>query len=93
MNAASRVAQRKKALCLRKRWKYKRQNGEAIIFRDISEKTISWAQRSKDIDDIAMQYNPGHAALLVPCAGVQFLLEVNSFPLSPGVLLISFRLR
>ncbi|MCJ1435564.1 hypothetical protein MMC27_004938 [Xylographa pallens] len=75
VKAALRAAEEKKALCLQRRWRFKKQNGEVIILRDIFEKIISWIQKFKDVGDMAMQYDPGHAAL--PWAGIRFLLQVT----------------
>jgi hypothetical protein len=43
-------------------------------------KVAKWADRFKEIGDIAVQYDPAHAAL--PWAGVRFLLQVR-LPPSP----------
>ncbi|KAF8244963.1 hypothetical protein K440DRAFT_557334, partial [Wilcoxina mikolae CBS 423.85] len=49
--------------------------GKTFIVRDLAEKSISWISRFKEIGDLAVQYDPGHAAL--PWAGLRFLLEVG----------------
>lgn len=72
--AVHRVAEDRKQLCLRKRWKFKKANGEEIILRDLYDKILVWLDRFKGIGDIAMQYDAGHAAL--PWAAVRFLLNV-----------------
>ena len=69
------VVEEKKKLCLEKRWKYKKSNGETIILRDVIEKMIKWVNKFKEVVDMAVQYDPGHAAL--PWAGVRFFLQVG----------------
>lgn len=70
------LADTKKKECLRKRWKIKRRNGDAIILRDVFEKIITWVQKFKSVGDIAMQHDPGHASL--PWAGFRLLLQVST---------------
>ncbi|KAL9040871.1 MAG: hypothetical protein Q9214_004314, partial [Letrouitia sp. 1 TL-2023] len=66
--------QRKKELCISKRLKYRRKNGECVILYDVFEKMVKWIDTFKQIGDVAMQYDPGYAAL--PWAGVRFFLQV-----------------
>ncbi|MCJ1387016.1 hypothetical protein MMC17_010145 [Xylographa soralifera] len=61
------TVEEKRQLCLRKRWKFKR-NGKEVVVRDILEKIIRWLDHFKAIGDVAAQYEPAHAAL--PWAGV-----------------------
>lgn len=61
---------------MKKRWRFKRISGDEVILRDVFEKIVTWVNKFKDFGDIAMQYDPGHAAL--PWAGVRFLLQVGS---------------
>ena len=49
--------------------------GEEIAMRDIGMKILHWIDRFKQIGDIIVQYDPGHAAL--PWAGFRFLLKVG----------------
>ncbi|KAK2784599.1 hypothetical protein FQN53_008426 [Emmonsiellopsis sp. PD_33] len=65
-------AERKKKLCLQKRWKI-RLHGQTIILRDVFDKIIVWVNEYKSIGDVAMQYDAHIAAL--PWAGVRFLLQ------------------
>ncbi|KAF9871950.1 hypothetical protein CkaCkLH20_10582 [Colletotrichum karsti] len=67
-------AEAKRALSLRKRWKFTRSNGEVVIVRDLLEKIVSWIQRFKETGDTMVQYDPTHAAL--PWAAVRFLLQM-----------------
>lgn len=64
----------------RNQWCFKRPggNGEVIIVRDLFRKIAIWIERFKDIGDVAVQYDAGHAAL--PWAGVRFLLQVGCHP-------------
>ncbi|KAL9633768.1 MAG: hypothetical protein Q9204_003260 [Flavoplaca sp. TL-2023a] len=67
-----RIAQEKKQLSQRRRWKIK-VKGEELVVRDVLEKIIRWLDHFKAIGDVAVQYDQAHAAL--PWAGVRFLLQ------------------
>ncbi|KAL9581026.1 MAG: hypothetical protein Q9212_004143 [Teloschistes hypoglaucus] len=69
------AAEEKKQLCMQKRWKYKKNNGEVVIVRDLCEKLIKWINKFKEIGDVAIQYDPAHAAL--PWAAVRFFLQLS----------------
>jgi len=45
-----------------------------VIFVDLFGKIIKWIDLFKQVGDVAVQYDPVHAAL--PWAGVRFLLQV-----------------
>ena len=66
--------QSKKRDCLARRLKYKRSNGDSVHLYDVCEKIVIWVNKFKEIGDVAMQYDPGHAAL--PWAAIRFLLQV-----------------
>ncbi|KIM99246.1 hypothetical protein OIDMADRAFT_65994, partial [Oidiodendron maius Zn] len=68
------LAEDKKEQCLRKRWTIKKRKGGTLILRDVFEKIAVWAQKFREIGDIAVQYDPVHAAL--PWAGVRLLLQL-----------------
>lgn len=68
------AVEKKKLLCLQKRWKYTRRNGEVIILRDLLEKVVVWVNKFKQVVDVAIQYDPLHAAL--PWVAIRFLLQV-----------------
>ncbi|KAF5499783.1 hypothetical protein CGCF413_v006068 [Colletotrichum fructicola] len=57
-----------------KSWSYRRKNGEKVIVRDVLVKITEWVNRFKGVVDVAVSYDPVHAAL--PWAGVRFLLDV-----------------
>ncbi|KAH7132739.1 hypothetical protein EDB81DRAFT_114385 [Dactylonectria macrodidyma] len=57
-----------------KSWSFKRKNGEVVFVRDVLAKAAKWVNHFKDVGDIAVQYDPVHAAL--PWAGVRFLLNI-----------------
>ncbi|KAK6335848.1 hypothetical protein TWF730_003223 [Orbilia blumenaviensis] len=57
---------------LNKAWKIT-WKGQTIILRDIAEKVVSWIKKFKDVGDIAVQYDPAHAA--IPWACVRFILQ------------------
>ncbi|KAI9684613.1 MAG: hypothetical protein M1822_005701 [Bathelium mastoideum] len=68
------LVQDKKQICLKKRWKFKRSNGEEIVLRDVFEKIAFWLKKFKAIGDVVVQYDPAYSAL--PWAGVRFILQV-----------------
>lgn len=68
------AAVKKRTDCEDKRWKFEL-NGRQIILRDVADKIIVWIDKFKQIGDIAVSFDPVHAAL--PWAGIRFLLEVG----------------
>ncbi|KAI6081499.1 hypothetical protein F4821DRAFT_26052 [Hypoxylon rubiginosum] len=72
LDAVIKSAKDKRQLCLRERWTYKAPGGKVIVLRDVLEKTIGWINKYKAVGDIAVQYDPVHAAL--PWAAFQSLL-------------------
>lgn len=62
-----------------KRWRLRRPSrggkSETVVLRDLFSKIVVWIDRFKTVGDIAIQYDPAHAAL--PWAGVRFLLVVS----------------
>ena len=70
------AVEEKKELCLQKRWKYRRANGETVILRDVLGKMVRWVSKFQEVGDNAVQYDPVHAAL--PWAAVRFILKVSS---------------
>ncbi|KAK2775329.1 ankyrin repeat protein [Colletotrichum kahawae] len=68
------LVQEKKQQCMDRRWKFKRSNGDVIVIRDVFEKVVRWIQKFIAVRDVAIQYDPVHAAL--PWAGVRMLLQV-----------------
>lgn len=67
------ATEKKKEECDNKRWVYKSTNKE-VALRDIVDNLIKWVDKFKAIGDLAVQYDPVHAAL--PWAGFRFLLMV-----------------
>lgn len=67
--------QKKKQACVERRLKYKRKNGEVLVLYDVYEKIVKWVMKFKEVGDVAMQYDPGHAAL--PWAAIRFFLQVQ----------------
>ena len=55
-------------------WKIKLREGEVVVLQDVGMKILRWVDRFRQIGDIIVQYDPGHAAL--PWAGFRFLLQV-----------------
>lgn len=60
-------------MCDQEKWKFN-VGGKVINLRDRAEKILEWVDKFKQIGDIAIQYDPVHAAL--PWAGIRFLLQV-----------------
>lgn len=56
------------------RWPGRGGEDETVVLRDLFSKIVVWIDRFKQVGDIAVQYDPTHAAL--PWAGVRFLLQV-----------------
>jgi hypothetical protein len=50
--------------------------GEDVVLRDVGMKILQWVDGFKEIGDIAVQFDPVHAAL--PWALFRFLLRVGS---------------
>jgi hypothetical protein len=61
-NIIQAVKQRQKE-CVGKLWSFKRTTGEVVFLRDIMEKITTWIHKFKEVVDVAVQYDPGHAAL------------------------------
>ena len=61
--------------CQQRRWKFKHKNGEYVILRDVCEKIIRWVDKAKQIGDVAVQYDPGHAVL--PWAAIRLCLQAT----------------
>ena len=57
--------------CQRKQWTV-----NILILRDVFSKFAVWIQKFVEVGDVAVSYDPGHAAL--PWAAVRFLLKVRS---------------
>jgi len=72
------LTEQSKQECINKRWRYTRKSGETVIFRDLFGKIVKWIDLFKQVGDVAVQYDPIHAAL--PWAGVRFLLQVCGIP-------------
>ena len=55
--------------CEQRQWTVKR-----IVLRDVLKKIAKWIEKFIEVGDVAVQYDPGHAAL--PWAALRFLLTV-----------------
>ncbi|KAF5649437.1 ankyrin 1 [Fusarium sp. NRRL 52700] len=73
--AALEAAESRKATSLRKRWKFKRSNGQVVIIRDVLEKIAKWIDSFKAVGDAAVQFDASNASL--PWAAVRLLLQVT----------------
>lgn len=66
------IADQKRTEAQKKRWKFTR-HGRTYVVRDYLEKVIVWVQKFQAVGDVAVQYDPVHAAL--PWACVRFFLQ------------------
>lgn len=66
------LARKTQESAAQKKWKITRRNGKVIYFRDIYGHIASCVQKFREVGDVAVQYDPGHAAL--PWAGVGFFI-------------------
>ena len=64
----------KREICLKNQWEFEFR-GRVVHLRYQADKIISWLAKFKEVGDIAIQKDPGHAAL--PWAGIRFLLLVG----------------
>jgi len=71
----SRIVKSKTESAIKSRWKFKNRNGQTIVIRDLLDKLAHYLRKFAQIGDVAVQYDPVHAAL--PWAGVRFLLMVR----------------
>lgn len=58
----------------RRKWSFKCKGTEKIIVRDVLEKIVKWVESVIVAVDVAVQFDPFHAAL--PWAAVRFLLKL-----------------
>jgi hypothetical protein len=66
---------RKKSDCDKRKWTlFKRHDGTEVKVQDVLEKVAHWVRRFERVGDIAVSFDPMHAAL--PWAGVKLLIEV-----------------
>ena len=68
------VVREKREMCLENQWEFEFR-GRSINLRYQADKIISWLAKFKEVGDIAIQHDAGHAAL--PWAGIRFLLQVR----------------
>ena len=69
----------KRKTCLENQWGLEF-CGRSVNLRYQADKIISWLAKFKEVGDIAIQHDAGHAAL--PWAGIRFLLQVAHATLS-----------
>ena len=82
-------AQESRKVCMQKRWKYKKRNGEMIILRDVVEKIIVWVEKFKAVGNVAVQYDPVHAAPV--WAAFRFVLQVRTTALTFRTIIVDSR--
>jgi hypothetical protein len=69
------TVQDKQKECIEKQWGIPGGTGNTIKIRDIFAKIAKWIEKFIEVGDVAIQYDPGHAAL--PWAAVRFILKVG----------------
>jgi hypothetical protein len=67
-------AEQKKQEWKANRWSYER-NGKKVVILDVWAKVTKWINSVISIVDVAVQYDPAHAAL--PWAGIRLVLQVR----------------
>ena len=73
----------KKEQCEKKQWVlYVKKNGDKVKLREILSNIAESIDKFKEVGDVAVQYDPAHAAL--PWAAVRFILQVESQHCPPG---------
>ncbi|KAJ2991079.1 hypothetical protein NUW58_g2655 [Xylaria curta] len=72
LDAILEAANKRKEACVEKRWKLVI-NGRPVYIRDVLEKLSVWVKKLLAIGDIAIQYDPEHAAL--PWAAMRFIMQ------------------
>ena len=82
-------AQEKKKVCMQKGWKFEKRNGETIILRDVVEKIIVWVEKFIAVGDVAVQYDPVHAA--PAWAAFRFVLQVRTTALTDRTIMVDVR--
>lgn len=82
--------QEKQELSSERRWKLKKKNGEVVFMRDILGKVAKAVSRFREVGDVAVQYDPSHAAL--PWAGVRLALLVRCYNMLYAFLCSSYLL-
>ena len=69
------AVQEKQKECTDKQWSIPGGSGNTIKVRDIFTKITKWVEKFIQVGDIALQYDPGHAAL--PWAAMRAILKVS----------------
>lgn len=70
------VVVNKKEECVKKQWTlYTNKVGEKVPLRDVLGKVVDWLDRFKHLGDMAVQFDPGQAA--IPWMAVRTLLQVG----------------
>src|SRR4051795_4500117 len=54
------AVEEKKQLCMQRRWRLKKPNGDVIILRDLCDKILVWVNKFKEVGDSAAQFDPVH---------------------------------
>ena len=81
----TRVIEDKRQNCVDREWKLNRSGG-TVSARELFGKMVAWVNKFKQVGDIAIQYDPLHAAL--PWAAVRLVLQaiVNEYDTNEALL-------
>jgi hypothetical protein len=78
LNTVLEATREKEKICIAKQWKYKRHNGDEIVFRDLFTKIASRILKFKKLGDMAVKFDPtGYAAIPWAVVSSLFQLSVN----------------
>lgn len=73
LNAVLNATKQVRDTCYQKMWKFK-WRGEAVVLRDVADKTILWVNKFKEMGNMIAQCDP--IFLATPWAPIKFVMEV-----------------
>ncbi|PKS11690.1 hypothetical protein jhhlp_001678 [Lomentospora prolificans] len=68
-------ARQKRELCLARRWKIKKRNGDVIILRDVFDKIITWTNAFKSVGDTVASIGPQW--VVMPWTAISLLIKMS----------------
>ncbi|KAM0259059.1 hypothetical protein ACHAQJ_003560 [Trichoderma viride] len=76
--AILKIVEQKKEECVKKQWVlYTTKLGEKVRIRDLLDKVCGWLDKIKEIGDVAVQFDPGSAAIAWTAVKVLLQMAVN----------------
>lgn len=75
VGAVLREVENKRQDAARRRWNFKKSNGEVVIVRDVLEKIAGWLKTFKEMGNAAVQVRLDPTQSWLPWAAVRFLLQ------------------